>query len=125
MLTLTGHGKTPDEFCSNFFDSLKKGEIEKAYDDLFEGSPIVSAKPQGVQMIKTQTKSGLSMYGSILDTETVTTEEFGKSVVRKTFILKTEMAPLTFEFFFYKPKDKWFLYNILFNDEIPLLRSYK
>ncbi|MCD4779782.1 MAG: hypothetical protein K8S27_04445 [Candidatus Omnitrophica bacterium] len=117
--------KEPGEFIEKFFIQIKAGEIDEAYDNLFAGSGIPKMKPQAVEMIKMQTASGLPMYGKIIEFEKVREEKFGTSIIRFVYILKSEKAPLIWEFYFYKPTSNWFLANILFNDQFQLLDSKK
>ena len=117
--------KEPKEFTQEFFEKIKAGKINEAYDGLFEGSGIPEMKPQAVTMLKRQTASGLSLYGNILDFEVIHKEIFGMSVVRLVYILKQEKAPTVWQFFFYKPKDKWFLGNVTFSDQFRLLHKMK
>ena len=41
------------------------------------------------------------------------------------YILKQEKAPAIWQFYFYKPKDKWFIGNVTFNDQFQLLLKMK
>ena len=58
--------QSPTQKVENFFQMVQNGKINEAYDLLFLGSSIPSSKPQAVQMLKTQTSSGLPLYGSII-----------------------------------------------------------
>ena len=119
----TGLTKEPGEFVEEFFKYVTEGKVSQGYDILFAGSGIPAMKPQAVDMIKTQTASGLPMYGKILGFEKIREEKFGISVVRLVYILKSDKAPTVWEFYFYKPQTSWFLGNILFNDQFQLLGS--
>lgn len=115
--------QSPTQEVENFFQMVQDGKINEAYDQLLKGSSIPTSKPQAVQLLKTQTSSGLPLYGSIFGFEKVREESFGASVIRLVYILKSEIAPTVWEFYFYKPKLKWFLANITFNDQYQLLES--
>lgn len=119
----TGFAKDPKEFVEEFFSYVKAGKVSQGYDVLFVGSGIPAMKPQAVDMLKTQTASGLPMYGKILGFEKVREEKFGASVVRLVYILKSEKAPTVWEFYFYKPQTNWFLGHIIFNDQFQNLDS--
>jgi hypothetical protein len=119
----TAFAKEPREFVEEFFGYVKGAKISQGYDILFAGSDIPVMKPQAVDMLKTQTASGLPMYGKILGFEKVREEKFGTSIVRLVYILKSEKAPTIWEFYFYKPQTSWFLGNIIFNDQFQLLDS--
>jgi len=113
----------PAQKAEKFLQMIQNGKIDQAYDMLLLGSSIPSSKPQAVQMLKTQTSSGLPLYGSILGFEKIREENFGTSVIRLVYIIKSELAPTAWEFYFYKPKGSWFLANIRFNDQFQFLES--
>lgn len=115
-------GISPKAQIDQFFNSVVSGNISAAYDKLFTGSSIPKDKPQAVSMLKQQTSSGLPLYGKLLGYEYISEKKSGKSIVRYVYVLKSEKAPTTWEFFFYKPKDKWFLANVIFNDQFNFLR---
>lgn len=115
--------KEPKEFVEEFFSYVKEGKVSQGYDILFTGSGIPVMKPQAVDMLKSQTASGLPLFGKILGYEKLREEKFGISIVRLVYILKSEKAPTVWEFYFYKPHTNWFLGNILFNDQFQLLGS--
>ncbi len=123
IVASTGFAKEPKEFVEEFFAYIKAEKVSQGYDILFAGSGIPAMKPQAVDMLKTQTGSGLPMYGKILGSEKVREEKFGTSIVRLVYILKSEKAPTIWEFYFYKPQTSWFLGHIIFNDQFQLLDS--
>ncbi len=106
--------------AEQFLSTLLKGKVEKAYDDIFKGT-LLEQKTQQVVFIKKQTSIATSVYGKLLGYEFIKQQNYGNSIVRLVYIIKTEMHPLTFEFYFYKPKTKWILSNISFNDQFNLL----
>ena len=112
----------PKEKADAFFTSIRKGDISGGYDRLLLGSSIPEDKPQAVTLLKTQTQTGLPLYGKVLGYELIKEEKFGSTVVRLLYILKSEKGPTTWELYFYKPKESWFLVNINFNDQFALLR---
>ena len=117
--------QTPSQKVENFFQMIQNDKINEAYDMLLLGSSIASSKPKAVHILKTQTSGGLPLYGSVLGFEKILEESFGESVIRLVYILKSENLPTVWEFYFYKPKETWFLANIIFNDQFQLLDSKK
>ena len=111
------YAKEPNEFTAEFFKLMEAGKISEAYDGLFVGSQIPAQKPQAVDMLKRQTSSGLPLYGNIVGLEKIRDEKLGNSIVRLVYVLKSEIAPTIWEFYFYKPKEQWFLANVKFNDQ--------
>lgn len=122
MVVIAANDKTPKSFSEDFFKSIAKNEISNGYDQLFIGSTIPKDKPQAVSLLKQQTQSGLPLYGKILGYELVSEEKFGESITRLVYVLKSEKAPTTWELYFYKPKQTWFLANIIFNDQFSFLK---
>ena len=119
-ITTAGTSQTPRDITNSFFASVINGNISSGYDQLFQGSAIPVDKPQAVTALKQQTKSGLPLYGKLLGYEFIKKEKFGKSIVRLLYTLKSEKGPTIWEFYFYKPKNTWFLANVIFNDQFHL-----
>ena len=124
-LSRVANATEPKEFTEKFFKMVQSGKVSEAYGLLFTGSQLLTQKPQAIDLLTKQTANGLPMYGNILGVELVREEKFGDTVVRLVYILKSEIAPTVWEFYFYKPKSEWFLGKMLFNDEFNLLHSMK
>jgi hypothetical protein len=122
MTAFAANNQTPKSISETFFKSVAKNDISNGYDRLFIGSAIPKDKPQAVTLLKQQTQSGLPLYGTVLGYELISEEKFGNSITRLVYVLKSEKAPTTWELYFYKPKQSWFLANIIFNDQFSLLR---
>lgn len=104
---------------------MQSGKVPEAYSQLFAGSQIAAKKPQAFELLTKQTADGLPMYGNILGVELINEEKFGDTIVRLVYVMKSEIAPTVWEFYFYKPKADWFLGKLLFNDEFNLLQKMK
>ena len=112
----------PNQFTEDFFKELKTGKISQAYDNLFKGSGIPQVKPQAVEVLKSQTASLFSFFGSVLGYEKIKEENIGNSIVRIVYVLKHEKAPTSWQFYFYRPKDSWFIGHVTFNDQFQNLQ---
>ncbi len=117
--------QTPAQMVETFFGMIQKGQISQAYDQLLINSSIPASKPQAVQLLKTQTQNAMTLYGKMLGFEKIHEEQMGESVVRLVYLLKLDLVPTTWEFYFYKPKSVWFLASITFNDQFNGLESKK
>ncbi|PIE73640.1 MAG: hypothetical protein CSA20_02210 [Deltaproteobacteria bacterium] len=113
--------KEPVEFTTEFFKMVETGKISEAYDQLFSGSQIPVQKPQAVDVLKRQTSGGLPLYGKIIGLEKIREEKIGNSIIRLVYVLKMDLAPTVWEFYFYNPKGNWVLTNVMFNDQFNLL----
>ena len=67
-------------------------------------------------ILRQQTQNSLQIFGKILGHEFLSEKQIGSSIVRLVYILKSEKGPTVWEFYFYKPKDSWFLAKVTFND---------
>lgn len=103
-----------------FLAGLLKGEIEESYDRLLSGT-LLETKTQEIKLVKAQTHTALNMYGKLLAYEFIRQKDYGDSVVRLVYVLKTEQLPLAWEFYFYKADSEWELVNFNFNDQFDLL----
>lgn len=117
-----GQPALPKDKVEAFFVSLDKGDISGAYERIFVGSDMLERSPDSLAILKLKTESGLSLYGKILGPDFVKEEKFGASMVRLVYILKSETFATVWEFYFYKPKDSWFLTSVKFNDKFDILR---
>lgn len=113
----------PRAIAETFLTRLGKGEFSAAYDDLFAGSPLVKEKPQAVDALKRQTEANLPLSGKSLGFELQNERTFGEAIVRLTYIHKLEKHPLVWRFWFYRPAGKWYLDNVIFNDQYGFLQD--
>ncbi|MBW1645740.1 MAG: hypothetical protein JRJ56_05355 [Deltaproteobacteria bacterium] len=113
---------SPRDITEAFFQLLAAGKVAAAYDRLFAGSPIPADKPQAVQVLRQQTKNVLPLYGAVLGYDFISEKNYGQAVARLVYVLKSAKGPTVWEFYFYRPRDSWFLANVTFNDRFSLLR---
>lgn len=125
VLCYAGEESGPRKATESFFTGMQKGDMGGAFDKLFAGSHILENKPQVLEEMKKTTQTNLSFYGKMTGHELLMEETYGSSVVRLVYLLKMEKHPLTVEFYFYKPKNTWFISNVLFNDDFALLKRNK
>jgi len=112
----------PRARADQFFGGLIRGDTDKAYAELFAGS-LAMEDPARLEQAKQQIAANLSKYGKPLGYDLIMEKAFGTSVVRLVYILKMEKHPIIWEFFFYRPRDNWFLANFDINDEFKGLRD--
>ncbi len=110
----------PMQKAETFLSKLVAEQIGPAYDELFAGTSIAS-KPQAVALLKNQTATVRSLYGKVLGYERLSSRTFGDSVVRLLYILKYEVSPIVFEFYFYRVSGEWILVKVRFNDQMSWL----
>lgn len=123
VTTVPADETTPRQRVGQFFATLTTGDTNKAYDQLFAGSAVSTDFATRLDALKRQTTANLPMYGKPLGNELVLEKSFGTSVIRLLYVLKMEKHPVVWEFFFYRPKDKWYIANVSLNDEFNGLRD--
>ena len=107
--------------AEKFLKTIIEGQVDEAYDELFQGSPILKLKPQAIDVTKQQTKLLIGLYGKRLGFELIKKQNYGTSVIRLLYLIKTENIPITFEIYFYKPYTKWLPASVNFEDTFGLL----
>lgn len=115
----------PKEQAEQFLSDLMKGDVETAYDTIFAGTKMAELKPQAVSGLKTQTKSVFPLYGTPFAYEIIHNENLSPSLQRIVYILKFDLTPTTWEFYFYKARDKWTLNKITFYDQFQNIAPMK
>lgn len=107
----------PRQQVEAFLDAVVAGNIDEAYDRLFKGSYMLQSKPEQVENLKSQSKAALPLYGALLGYDFIADAPFGASVRRLVYILKAEKQPIVWVFYYYCPKDAWFLSAVALDDE--------
>jgi hypothetical protein len=115
---------SPRNIADSFLTTIAQGKIAAGYAKLFEGSNIAKDKGPGAN-IRKQTEAALPPLGKVLGIELVREEQFGTSLVRLVYLLKSERHLTAWEFYFYKPKGVWFIAEVNFSDKFYLLDPKK
>ncbi len=106
---------TPRQAAENFLVGISQGQVANAYAKLLEGSNIASQG--GGAAIRKQTETTLPMFGKVLGFELVREEPFGNALVRLVYVLKSERHPTVWDFYFYRPGNRWFVAEVNFSDK--------
>ncbi len=106
----------PKEKSEAFLNLLLVGQVDNAYDQIFQGSTALTDKPQDIAALKKETTTGINLYGKVLGFDFVTQKIYGTSVVREIYLLKTEKLPLVWNFYYYRVSTDWVLVSIYFSD---------
>ena len=62
-------------------------------------------------------------FGEFIGYEFINSEKIGKSIIRHDCIVKCQNHIIRWEFFYYKPEDKWFLNTFKWDDRIQLIKN--
>ena len=112
-----GRELTPKDRADLFFQTLMKGETNKAFEVLFEGSPFAQAKSEELERLKEDAKKHLATT-HIVGFERVKEQAYGQSVVKLVYVLKLESQPLVWEFHFYRARTTWNLARLGFDEDL-------
>jgi hypothetical protein len=115
--------KSPKAMTEGFFRLLMQNKMPDAYNQLFANSPVPKVRPEEISVLKQETETSLGAYGKILGYELIREERFGGSVFRLVYLLKSEMVPTVWQFFFYKPASDWYVLGVAFSDDADALAA--
>ena len=94
---------------ARFLGTVQKAQVAAAYAKLFEGSNIGADQAQN---LRRQTEATLAPLGRVLGYEMIREEQFTPSLTRLVYILRLERHPTLWEFYFYRPGNRWFVAEI-------------
>ena len=116
---------TPEKIAATFFDTFMKGDASKAVDNFFAINPLFKDKAQQVQLLKSQLGTVSQLYGAPFAVELVSAEDLTPSLERLVYITKHEWIAVTWEMYFYRPKNIWVPNQLLFVDQFQLIGRKK
>jgi hypothetical protein len=123
-LSAYAYDGSPTDQVEAFFKELPVNS-DKAIDNLYASNPAMQQKAQGLTLMKAQIPQVAALFGSYIGYELISEEKISPSLVRVSVIEKRELHPLTWEFYFYKPKDRWIISQAMFGDQFQNLGSKK
>lgn len=100
-------GMPASNMAEDFLDKLVEGNAEGAYDTLFGGLSVLPTNKDSIDELKQKTVEAMTRAGRSLGHEFVRKEVYGRSIVRLLYVQKFEYFALVWEFYFYRPKDRW------------------
>lgn len=118
--TVAGAEEAPLELaqmCSTFFGQLREGKVAEAYTLLLQGSRI-AAKLEDVSKLEERTREMLQSYGAVRGYDAVNVEFVGKNLCRLTYLTRSDIAPVRWRIVFYRPADKWRVFNLQMDDAV-------
>ena len=116
---------SPKQQISSFFKDLMAGKQSEAIDSLYSSNPLMNQKTQQLTLLKQQFGSIAALYGRLIGTENMQVEELSPSIVRIVEVAKHENHPIVWEFYFYKPNDKWIISQGMFVDQFQTVGTKK
>ena len=114
---------SPEEQVVSFFKDVAAGKSGEAIDNLYSSNPAFKEKIQQLTMLKQQLPMIDTLFGKSLGQESYTVEHPTPSITRIVKVDKHEKHPVIWEFYFYKPYDKWIVSQGVFNDQFGFLKK--
>lgn len=113
---------TPEMQIENFFIDLSTGKVNEAIDNLYSSNPLMNQKIQQLTLLKQQVGMISTLFGKHIGVEEYSNELVTPSIKKIVKVEKFENHPVVWEFFFYKPNDKWIISKGTFNDQFGSLK---
>lgn len=107
---------SPTQMVESFLSDLGRGEMDKAFEQLFGGS-LLASQPTQMQVLKSQIQSAMAVFGKTLGAELYSEKHYGESVVRLIYIQRLEKHPLIWKFWVYRGPTGWRANAVVFNDQ--------
>lgn len=98
-----------------FFNALKRGEVDKAYTDLFAGT-LVAQRTIEIQNLAGQTRVGLQTYGAVESWNLVRSDCISATYCRLIFQVDTAQIPVFFTFVIHRRNESWKALSVFFTD---------
>jgi len=105
------------QVCASFFNHLRDGKVSDAYALLLRGSKI-GDKLEEVSKLQDRTHEMIQTYGQIRGYELVSTDFYGKSLCRVTYLTRSDNVPVRWRITFYRPADQWRVFNLQLDDAV-------
>jgi hypothetical protein len=100
-----------------FFKLLQQNKVDEAYDGLAAGGRLADKK-EALEVLKTQTKVGLQVYGPFEGLETVAERWASPSLVQGVYLYKMRDLALVWRMTFYKSSRGWQVASLDFKDDL-------
>lgn len=120
-----GYDGPPAKQVESFFAEVSAGKVNESIDNLYASNPAMQQKAQALILMKQQLASLAPLYGKIIGTENISNEEISPSIVRIVEVVKHDLHPVIWEFYFYKPTDKWIISQAMFVDQFQAVGAKK
>ena len=107
----------PEDQVNRFFATYQNSPNE-ALDELFASNKWMMENQGNLNEVKVKLNNILPLIGKFQGFEKISEINKGESLIQLIYFGKYERQPLRYIFLFYKPSDKWMIFNFLFDDNI-------
>ena len=110
-----------EEQVETFFGRVQAGEPEEAIDTLYANNPWASAVSEQLVTLREQFGGLSELVGGYLGNERLAVQRVSERFVYVWYMGFYERQPLQFHFSFYKPDDRWLLYQLSYEEGVVAL----
>lgn len=103
------------ELIDAFFLKLGRGEHAEAIDGLYAGSPLAAELGGQLEELKSQLAEMATVMGDYLGQEQIALQPLGERFVYAWYVAYFEKRPLQVHFSFYKPRDRWLVFQLAYD----------
>lgn len=109
----------------HYLDFVLKGDAHLAVDLMASDDPVLKNNTKQIKAVKAQLETVYKIYGKPYGYEMISEEKLSPSLVRLVYLTKHMTHPVIWEFYLYKPENKWVLSQFVFEDSFRLLGPEK
>jgi len=110
--------QTSEALADTFFSYYKRAGIDKAIDYVFATNKYMKQSQEVIDNIKLRFNKATPQLGPYYGYDIFIKREAGPSYVFLSYLMKFERQPIQISFILYKPKDKWQIQNLRFDDKV-------
>lgn len=111
--------KDSKSLCNNAMSLFNKNKIKEAYELFLPYWPLPESEITAlINQTKSQWGTVQSRFGENAGFEFIETQRVGKSFIRHLYIQKFMNHSIRWQFTFYKPKNKWRVNGLVFDDQV-------
>ena len=110
----TEHNQITEEFFRQYaLDPMK------AFDYAFSTNKWMDRNQDAVENLKNQYNNLLPLIGNYYGYDLITEKSQGDHLKVSSYILRYDRQPIRLTFLFYRPKDRWQVQNLKYDDKLP------
>lgn len=107
-----------DEQIDAFFARLAAGEHAEAVDGLYGASPLAPDLAGQLDELKDQLGEIAAVLGEYLGHERIVLQPLGERFVYAWHVAHFEKRPIQVHFSFYMPRDRWFVFQLAYDQTL-------
>jgi hypothetical protein len=108
----------PELLIDSFFVLYKNVGIEKAIDFVFATNKYMEQSKEVIDNIKLRLSRATPLLGPYQGYDLFIKKQAGQSYAYLSYLIKYDRQPIQISFILYKPKDKWQIQNLRFDDKV-------